>query len=87
MRRLGLSLTVSVTLLLLTAPGAFAHDGGEGLLGNVSDKTVTDAGFIVIAFFPLFVLVMSLIQWRLEKRKDARKQATKKLSGEWHSGW
>jgi hypothetical protein len=87
MRRLGLTLTISVGLLLLTAQGAFAHDGGQGLLGEVDDKTVTDAGFILIAFFPLFVLFMSLLQWRLDKRKASRKAAHKQLEGEWHSGW
>jgi hypothetical protein len=34
---------------------------------------VTDAGFILIVFFPLFVFVMSMIQRHLEKRKEARK--------------
>jgi hypothetical protein len=38
---------------------------------------ITNAGFILIAFFPLFILVMSLLQWKLEKRKDARKKAAK----------
>jgi hypothetical protein len=28
-------------------------------------------------FFPLFCLAASLIQWKLEKRKDARKAAAK----------
>jgi hypothetical protein len=87
MRRLGLTLTTSVGLLLLTAPAAFAHDGGQGWLGEVDDKQVTNAGFILIAFFPLFVLFMSLLQWQLDKRKASRKQAHKKLEGEWHSGW
>ncbi len=32
-------------------------------------------GFILIVFFPLFILVMSLIQHRLDKRKDERKAA------------
>jgi hypothetical protein len=39
---------------------------------------VTNAGFILIIFFPLFVFVASMIQWRLEKRKDARKALAKK---------
>ena len=34
-------------------------------------------GFAVIAFFPLFIFVMSVIQWRLDKRKDLRKSAEK----------
>ena len=42
--------------------------------GEVDDKTVTNAGFILIAFFPLFILLCSLLQWRLEKRKDAQEE-------------
>jgi hypothetical protein len=68
---------IALALLAVTAPAALAHDGGEGLWGETDDKVVTNAGFILIAFFPLFVLVMSMIQWRLDKRKDARKKAAK----------
>ena len=68
---------LAVALLFLTAPAALAHDGGEGLWGETNDKVITNAGFILIAFFPLFILAMSLLQWRLEKRKDARKRAAK----------
>ena len=74
------ALTTSVltlALLAITAPAAFAHDGGEGWWGETNDKVITNAGFILIAFFPLFILVMSLLQWKLEKRKDARKKAAK----------
>ena len=68
---------LTLALFAATAPAALAHDGGEGLWGETNDKVVTNAGFILIAFFPLFVLVASLIQWKLEKRKDARKKAAK----------
>ena len=68
---------LTLALLAATAPAALAHDGGEGLWGETNDKVITNAGFILIAFFPLFVLVASLIQWKLEKRKDARKKAAK----------
>jgi hypothetical protein len=68
---------LTVALLAITAPAALAHDGGEGWWGETNDKVITNAGFILIAFFPLFILVMSLLQWKLEKRKDARKKAAK----------
>ena len=71
---------LSVLLLLLSAPVALAaekHDGGEGIYGETNDKIVTNAGFMVIAFFPLFILTMSLIQWRLDVRKERRKAAEK----------
>ena len=68
---------LTLALLAIAAPAALAHDGGEGLWGETDDKIVTNAGFILIAFFPLFILFMSLLQWKLEKRKDARKKAAK----------
>ena len=73
-----LSLTATTALLLaLTAPAALAHDGGEGWWGETNDKVVTNAGFIIIITVPLLVLVLSLIMYRLDKRKDARKLAAK----------
>jgi len=36
-------------------------------------------------FFPLFVLVMSLLQWRLEKRKERRKKTLP--PADWAGGW
>jgi hypothetical protein len=76
MRALKTSL-LALALLAATAPAALAHDGGEGLWGETDDKVITNAGFILIAFFPTFVLLASLLQWRLEKRKDARLKAKK----------
>lgn len=76
MRALKVSL-LTLAVLAVTAPVALAHDGGEGLWGETNDKVITNAGFILIAFFPLFILFASLLQWRLEKRKDARKAAAK----------
>ena len=71
-----LSLTALTALLLaLSAPAALAHDGGEGWWGETDDKVVTNAGFIIIIVVPLLVLVLSLIMYRLDKRKDARKAA------------
>jgi putative copper export protein len=59
-------------LMLVTAPMALA-DEGVGLAGPTTDKTVTFFCFGVIAFFAALVIVLSLIQNRLEKRKEARK--------------
>ena len=86
MTRLGI-LTIFATLAL--AAPAFAHDGGEGLYGETDDKVVTNAGFILIAFFPLLILTMSLIQWRLDKRKDERMKAAKarKARADVRGGW
>ena len=58
--------------LLLTAPAALA-DNGVGLAGPTTDKTVTFFCFGVIGFFALLVIVLTLIQERLERRKEQRK--------------
>ena len=59
-------------LMLAAAPVALA-DEGVGLAGPVTDKTVTFFCFGVIAFFAALVIVLSLIQNRLEKRKEQRR--------------
>jgi hypothetical protein len=89
MRRTLITLSLTAFTFLVLAQAALAEDHGEGLYGETNDKVVTNAGFIVIAFFPLFVLFMSLLQGRLDKRKDARKKAAKARAQrpEWHGGW
>lgn len=59
-------------LMLAFAPMALANEG-VGLAGPVTDKTVTFFCFGVIAFFAALVIILSLIQGRLEKRKEQRK--------------
>jgi hypothetical protein len=90
MRRLLATLTVAGLTVLMLAPAALAaNSGGQGLYGETNDKVVTNAGYILIAFFPLFVALMSFIQWRLDKRKHARMAAEKRRAGaaEWRGGW
>jgi hypothetical protein len=77
MRRTLYLLLLTGLLFALSAPAALAHDGGEGWWGETSDKVVTNAGFIIIAAFPLLILVLSLLQYSLDKRKDNRKRAAK----------
>jgi hypothetical protein len=89
MTRLLTVLPTALLLLLLAAPAALAHDGGQGWYGEANDVVVTNTGFIVIAFFPLFIFAMSVLQWRLDKRKARRKASAKALAGEqaWRGGW
>ena len=58
--------------MLVLAPAALAENG-VGLAGPTTDKTVTFFCFGVIAFFAILPIVMSLIQGKLEKRKDQRR--------------
>lgn len=64
------SLTAFAFLVL--APVAAAADG-VGLAGRVDDKFITFFCFGVIAFFAAFVIVMSLIQGRLDAKKERRR--------------
>jgi hypothetical protein len=59
--------------MLVVAPAALA-DNGVGLAGPTTDKTVTFFCFGVIGFFAILVIAMSVIQGRLEKRKEVRRQ-------------
>lgn len=85
MRRLVATLFTTLLTLALLAPVALAHDNGQGTYGETNDKVVTNAGFIIIAFIPLFVGLMSFIQWRLDVRKQRRKATLP--SRDWAGGW
>ena len=89
MRRLSLLTAATVTIVLAAASPALADMSGQGWYGETSDKVVTNFGFILIAFFPLFVFVASLIYLRLEKRKEERQHAAKARASaaEWKGGW
>jgi hypothetical protein len=89
MRRLSMSLVpLALLLVLVLAPVAQAYNDGRGFYGATNDKVVTDAGFILIVFFPTFVFAMSMLQRYLDKRKEARKAARKALgAAQWRGGW
>ena len=76
-RTLGL-LVVALGCALLLAPTAMAADG-VGTYGRTDDKVVTYAAFILIAFFAVFVTVASLIQMRLDGRKERAREELERL--------
>lgn len=83
---------LTLSILLMTAAPAMAesgHDGGEGWYGLTNDKVVTNAGFILIAAFPLLIFLLSMLQITLDRRKERRKKAAKARAGspEWSGGW
>jgi hypothetical protein len=80
---------LALLLSLALAPAADAYNDGRGFYGATNDRVVTDAGFILIVFFPTFVFVMSMIQKRLDRRKEARKATHKAYLGNasWRGGW
>ena len=92
MRRALQTLLLTGTFFALTAATALAQngqDGGEGLWGETDDKVITNAGFFLIAFFPMFVFTMSMIMWFLDRRKERRKAAEKarKARADMRGGW
>jgi hypothetical protein len=71
---------LTLTLFVLSAPAALAaegHDGGEGTWGPADDKVVTQAGFLLIAGFPVLVAVLSILYTITERRRLARLAAAK----------
>jgi peptidoglycan biosynthesis protein MviN/MurJ (putative lipid II flippase) len=66
---------VSVATSLGLAAPALASGAGEGWAGETNDKVVTFFCLGVLLFFILVVVLGTLIQSTLERRKDARKAA------------
>jgi hypothetical protein len=71
-KRLAAALAPVLVAMLATAPTAMAENG-VGLAGPTDDKMVTFFCFGVIAFFAAIPIVLSLVQGRLEKRKEQRR--------------
>jgi protein-S-isoprenylcysteine O-methyltransferase Ste14 len=89
--RIATAVLAVTTALLAVAPAALAgvSHGGEGWYGETSDTVITNAMFLTIIFFPTVIVILSLIQWRLEKRKHARMDAAKARASnaDWRGGW
>jgi len=64
--------------VLALAPAALAADG-IGLWGRTDDKVITFFAFAVMAFFAILVTVLSLIQIRLESRKERLRRELERL--------
>jgi putative copper export protein len=68
----------ALLVFLVLAPAAMAADG-VGVYGRTNDKVVTFFAFGAIAFFAILVTVLSLIQIRLDNRKERRTQDLERL--------
>ena len=79
MKRTAAALASTLATMLVVAPAAMAENG-VGLAGPTTDKTVTFFCFGVIAFFAVLVIAMSLLQGKLEKRKERRRSDLSRLS-------
>ena len=69
---------LALLALLIGAPVALGADG-VGWYGRTDDKVVTYFGFAVIAFFAILVTALSLIQIRLESRKERLREELERL--------
>jgi hypothetical protein len=78
LRRSFRALCLAIAALLVLAPIATAADG-VGIYGRTDDKVVTFFAFGLMAFFTILVIVLSLIQIRLENRKQRRKEDLERL--------
>jgi hypothetical protein len=90
--RLIAAFTSFSVLILTLAPTALAgvrDAGGQGWFGQSTDPAVTDMMFATIAFFPVVIIVFSVLQWWLDKRKHARYDAEKAraVNADWRGGW
>ena len=86
MRRLvATSLSTLLFLMLFASVALAKHDGGQGTYGEADDKVVTNAGFILIIFFPVLILLLSLLQAALDRRKTRRKKQLP--ARDWAGGW
>ena len=72
-------LTVLALLLLMAVASPALASTGEGLAGRTNDKMITFFCFGVIAFFPLLIITLTLIQTRLENRKEQRRSDLERL--------
>jgi hypothetical protein len=80
---------LTLWLLLASAPLALASDDGQGTYGPANDKVVTDAGFILIGGIPLLLMLLSLLQTTLDRRKYRRMAAEKarRARADQRGGW
>ena len=76
--RLALLAAAALFALLVAAPAAIAADG-VGLYGRTDDRVITFFAFAVIAFFAILVIVLSLVQIRLEGRRERMREDLERL--------
>jgi hypothetical protein len=72
LRILVFTATTLLVSLALAAPAMAKERGGEGLYGKYDDKVVTNFGYGLMIFFTLLVVLLSLGQALLERRKRSK---------------
>jgi hypothetical protein len=64
--------------LLVMSPAAMGADG-VGVYGRTDDKVVTLFAFGVMGFFVLLVITASIVQGRLDSRKERAREELERL--------
>jgi hypothetical protein len=64
-------------LLVFADPALAVTHGGEGLYGHTDDAEITNTMFFLIAFFPTVIVILSLAQGWLDRRKHRQVVAEK----------
>ena len=79
------TLLASLGLVLAFAAPALAAgtDDGEGWVGEADDRIITFFSLGVVAFFPIVVTLLSLLQAALDRRKERRKAAALRRRAGW----
>jgi hypothetical protein len=78
-RALRTVLAICIVGISLLAPQAALAADGVGLYGRTDDKVVTYFAFGVMIFFAVFVTVASIVQGRLDSRKDRAREELERL--------
>ncbi len=73
----------AMAINLYLAVPALAADDGEGLAGETNDKIITFFALGVLLFFTLVVILGTIIQGALDKRRYAKLEARKRGRTGW----
>ncbi len=89
LRTLLIFLSPILLLLVFTDPALAITHGGEGLYGPTDDVSITNTMFILLGFFPAFIIVMSLYQsWADNRRhKKFHAERAREQAEADHGGW
>jgi hypothetical protein len=68
---------LTLSLVLVNVPLAFAGDDGQGTYGPANDKVVTNVGFLLIGGIPMLLMVLSIAYSVLDHRRIRRLEAAK----------
>ncbi len=77
LQKIALFVAPVVAMLVFADPALAVTHGGQGLFGNLDDSQITNAMFFLLGFFPIIIIVFSLIQAALDHRKHKKIDAEK----------